>query len=172
MSALLSPQASSPSALSPSSLLERHRGTACPVRLSDLSFKHLLSFLQVRSLGPPHSQSSWHYCYTTLPPLPSPPLPSLPQLQSQPNTVLLSLIQSHIIIEGTVTPDIPTHYPPSCQPPSPPPPPPLPSPLSSPPPSPPPLLPLPSPSPRAVYGTLQSVQGDGPVEAKKTAQVR
>ena len=46
--ALLSPHTSSPTPVAPSSFLERHRGTACPVRLSDLAFKQLLSFMQVR----------------------------------------------------------------------------------------------------------------------------
>ena len=48
VAALLSPHTSSPTPVAPSSFLERHRGTACPVRLSDLAFKQLLSFMQVR----------------------------------------------------------------------------------------------------------------------------
>ena len=97
VSALLSPQASSPSALSPSSLLERHRGTACPVRLSDLSFKHLLSFLQVRSLGRP--TASHHGTIATplslpFPPLPFPPSPPLPPTIAEPAQHCLTITHS------------------------------------------------------------------------------
>ena len=139
MSALLSPQASSPSALSPSSLLERHRGTACPVRLSDLSFKHLLSFLQVRSLGRP--TASHHGTIATPLSLPSPPLPSPPSHNCRASPTLSyyhsfrvtsSLkVQSHLI-------SLPIILPPTSPPLLPPP---LPSPLSSPPSPSPPLPP-------------------------------